>query len=58
MDQVAGREAQMEHGLIDTYDEYEFDFSPLPPPQQPPQPARRIPSLRRTRAPHGSNRAR
>ncbi|MCA1223239.1 hypothetical protein [Streptomyces sp. 8L] len=28
--QVADREAQMENGLIDSYDEYEFDFSPLP----------------------------
>ncbi|MFD9484657.1 hypothetical protein ACFWBX_11755 [Streptomyces sp. NPDC059991] len=30
MAQIADREAQMEHGLITTYDEYELDFSPVP----------------------------
>jgi hypothetical protein len=30
MVQVADREYQMEVGQIDSYDEYEFDFSPLP----------------------------
>lgn len=29
MAQVAEREAQMEHDLIATYDEYEFDFTPV-----------------------------
>lgn len=43
MDQVADREAQMEQGLIDTYDEYDFDFArpvqhPGPTPQVPPIP--------------------
>jgi hypothetical protein len=33
MTQVADREAQMEHGLIDTYDEYDFDFTPRPEPK-------------------------
>ncbi|WP_433892593.1 hypothetical protein [Streptomyces sp. CA-111067] len=32
MSQVADREYQMESRLIDTYDEYEFDFGPLNPP--------------------------
>jgi hypothetical protein len=39
MSQVADRENQIENGLIDFYDEYEFDFSPLPIPHAP---ARRI----------------
>ena len=44
MAQVAEREAQMEHGLIDAYDEYEFDFTPLAEPK--PSPTRRTPPLR------------
>ncbi|MFG2564657.1 hypothetical protein ACGFR6_04365 [Streptomyces sp. NPDC048567] len=32
MEQVADREAQMEHGLIAAYDEYELDFAPAPEP--------------------------
>ncbi|WP_326812303.1 hypothetical protein OIE62_07580 [Streptomyces scopuliridis] len=43
MAQVADREAEMEHDLIDTYDEYEFDFAARP--EQKPRPARRIPPL-------------
>jgi hypothetical protein len=35
MSQVADRENQMESGLIATYDEYEFDFGPLPEPKAP-----------------------
>ncbi|MEE4544012.1 hypothetical protein V2S66_18800 [Streptomyces sp. V4-01] len=35
MSQVADREYQMESGLIDSYDEYEFDFGPLPEPNTP-----------------------
>ncbi|MEU3188428.1 hypothetical protein ABZ707_30175 [Streptomyces sp. NPDC006923] len=33
MAQVAKRKAQMEHDLVDAYDEYEFDFTPLPGPK-------------------------
>ncbi|MBC9723751.1 hypothetical protein [Streptomyces sp. TRM68367] len=44
MAQVAEREAQLEHGLINAYDEYEFDFTPLPEPK--PGPTRRTPPLR------------
>ncbi|MFE7119836.1 hypothetical protein ACFU99_30900 [Streptomyces sp. NPDC057654] len=39
MDQVADREAQMEQGFIDTYDEYEFDYTTPVRPAQPPHPA-------------------
>ncbi|MFF5757355.1 hypothetical protein [Streptomyces longwoodensis] len=39
MAQVAEREAQMEHDLLASYDEYEFDFTPVPEPC----PAHRIP---------------
>lgn len=35
MAQVADREYQMEVGQIDSYDEYEFDFGPLPEPNTP-----------------------
>jgi hypothetical protein len=35
MSQVADRENQMENGMIDSYGEYEFDFSPLPEPNAP-----------------------
>ncbi|CAL2073642.1 protein of unknown function [Streptomyces murinus] len=33
MAQVTDREAQMEHDLITTYDEYELNFSPVPGPE-------------------------
>ncbi|MET7737309.1 hypothetical protein ABZT02_39200 [Streptomyces sp. NPDC005402] len=46
MAQIADREAQMAHGLIATYDEYELDFSPVPKPEA--NPARRAPAPRRT----------
>lgn len=41
MAQVADREAQMEHGVIDSYDEYEFTWDdPVPRWQRPsPQPS-------------------
>ncbi|KPI02866.1 hypothetical protein OK074_5016 [Actinobacteria bacterium OK074] len=39
MAQCADREAQMENGLNDSYDEYEFDFSPLPPKESSPPPS-------------------
>jgi hypothetical protein len=48
MAQVADREAQMEHGLIATYDEYEIDFSPVPNPEA--DPGRRIPPPHRSPA--------
>jgi hypothetical protein len=35
MSQVADREYQMESGLIDSYDEFQFDFGPLPEPKAP-----------------------
>ncbi|MFD4479428.1 hypothetical protein ACFWPU_25385 [Streptomyces sp. NPDC058471] len=44
MAQVADREAQMEHDLIATYDEYELDFAPVPAPD----PAHRMPPPHRT----------
>ncbi len=44
--QIAEREAQMEHDLIATYDEYELDFSPVPKPEG--TPARRTPPPHRT----------
>ncbi|WP_413100232.1 hypothetical protein [Streptomyces sp. Inha503] len=47
MAQIAEREAQMEHGLIATYDEYELDFSPVPKPEGS-TPARRTPPPHRT----------
>ncbi|MCZ4101291.1 hypothetical protein [Streptomyces sp. H39-C1] len=43
MAQVADREAQMEHDLIDTYDAYELDYTPRPDPK--PHPARPISPL-------------
>lgn len=52
MAQVAEREAQMEHDLIATYDEYELDFSPVPetsPARQTPPPHRTPASRRRSR---------
>ncbi|MEU3028079.1 hypothetical protein ACPCBC_16760 [Streptomyces incarnatus] len=53
MAQVADREAQMEHDLITTYDEYELDFSPVPGPEtdlaQRTPPAHRPASRRRSR---------
>jgi len=42
MAQLAEREAQGEHDLIATYDEYELDFSPVPDANP----------VRRTRPPH------
>lgn len=35
LSQVADREYQMESGLIDSYDEFQFDFGPLPEPKAP-----------------------
>ncbi|MFF7543408.1 hypothetical protein ACFZCU_07195 [Streptomyces canus] len=46
MAQLADREAQMEHGLIATYDEYELDFHLVPKPEA--TPARRTPPPHRT----------
>ncbi|MEV0470667.1 hypothetical protein [Streptomyces prunicolor] len=46
MAQAAEREAQMENGLISTYDEYEFDLTPIPEPR----PVLRTSPLRRTPA--------
>ncbi|MGA5200574.1 hypothetical protein [Streptomyces variegatus] len=51
MAQIADREAQMEHGLIAAYDEYELDFSPVPKPEATPArltpPSHRTPTSRR-----------
>ncbi|GAA3196491.1 hypothetical protein GCM10017688_64640 [Streptomyces ramulosus] len=49
MVQVAEREAQMEHDLISTYDEYEFDFTPVaePAPSVRTSPPHRPPASRR-----------
>ncbi|MGC0342727.1 hypothetical protein [Streptomyces sp. SLBN-8D4] len=46
MAQIADHEAQMEHGLINAYDEYELAFSPVPKPEA--TPARRTPPPHRT----------
>ncbi|MFI0776188.1 hypothetical protein [Streptomyces sp. NPDC021212] len=46
MTQIAEREAQMEHDLIATYDEYELDFHTVPTPEG--TPARRTPPPHRT----------
>ncbi|WP_159058744.1 hypothetical protein [Streptomyces caeruleatus] len=54
MAQVADREAQMEHGLIAAYDEYELDFSPVPKPEATPD--RRMPPPHRTPASHRRSR--
>ncbi|MEU9280282.1 hypothetical protein [Streptomyces sp. NPDC048341] len=56
MAQIADREAQMEHGLIATYDEYELDFSPVPKPET--TPARRTPPPPRTPASRRRSRGR
>ncbi|GGW04309.1 hypothetical protein GCM10010264_20910 [Streptomyces globisporus] len=48
MEQVADREAQLERGLIPTYDKYELDFSPVPTPDA--DPGRRIPPPSRSPA--------
>ncbi|MFG2471545.1 hypothetical protein ACGFXB_39715 [Streptomyces canus] len=56
MAQIADREAHIEHGLIDTYDEYELDFSPVPKPEA--TPARRTPAPRRTRSSRRRSRGR
>ncbi|MFE5097559.1 hypothetical protein ACFRCI_46655 [Streptomyces sp. NPDC056638] len=56
MDQFTDREAQMEQGLLDTYDEYEFDFAPLS--VQQPHPARQLPPARPGSASRGSVRGR
>ncbi|KOT79110.1 hypothetical protein ADK70_31860 [Streptomyces rimosus subsp. pseudoverticillatus] len=45
MNQVADREAQIEQGLIDTYDDYEFDFTSPARPAQQPRPARQSPPI-------------
>jgi hypothetical protein len=55
MAQLADREAQMEHGLIATYDEYELDFHPVPKPEA--TPARRTPPPHRTPTSRGRSRA-
>ncbi|MFF3976554.1 hypothetical protein [Streptomyces sp. NPDC001828] len=54
MAQVADREAQMEHGLIAAYDEYELDFTPVPEPN----PAHRTPPPHRTPTSRGRSRGR
>ncbi|WP_019070576.1 hypothetical protein [Streptomyces hokutonensis] len=46
MAQAAEREAQMENGLISTYEEFEFDLTPIPEPR----PVLRTPALHRTPA--------
>ncbi|MDX2906789.1 hypothetical protein PV464_43500, partial [Streptomyces scabiei] len=56
MTQIAEREAQMEHGLITAYGEYELDFSPVPKPEA--DPARQIPPPHRTPASPRRNRGR
>ncbi|MEI5603575.1 hypothetical protein [Streptomyces brasiliscabiei] len=56
MTQITEREAQMEHGLITAYDEYELDFSPVP--KQEADPARQIPPPHRTPASPRRNRGR
>jgi hypothetical protein len=43
MAQVAERDAQMEHDLIDNYDEYDLGFSARPEPR--PRPTRRTPPV-------------
>ncbi|MFJ4572076.1 hypothetical protein ACIP4W_11690 [Streptomyces sp. NPDC088846] len=57
MDQFTDREAQMEQGLLDTYDEYDFDFS-SPLSAQHPHPARQLPLVRPGSASRGSVRGR
>ncbi|MGW6454385.1 hypothetical protein ACWF94_00400 [Streptomyces sp. NPDC055078] len=54
MAQVAEREAQMEHDLIATYDEYELDFAPVPEPE----PTHRTPPLHRQPPSRTRNRGR
>ncbi|MDV9194390.1 hypothetical protein [Streptomyces sp. Wh19] len=54
MAQFTDREAQMEQGLLDAYDEYDFDFGPSRLSVQPPRPAHRLPSFRPGSAPRGS----
>ncbi|RAJ62037.1 hypothetical protein K388_02723 [Streptomyces sp. KhCrAH-43] len=52
MEQVADREAQMEHGLIAAYNEYELDFGPAPEPNRAPcapPPPHTVASPRRSR---------
>ncbi|MFE6548282.1 hypothetical protein ACFVHS_07755 [Streptomyces sp. NPDC057746] len=56
MAQIAEREAQMEHDLIATYDEYELDFSPVPKPEA--DPAHRLPPPHRSPASRRRNRGR
>ncbi|MEU6230305.1 hypothetical protein [Streptomyces sp. NPDC047042] len=56
MAQVADREAQMEHGLIAAYDEYELDLSPVPKPEA--DPARRMSPPRHAPASRRRNRGR
>ncbi|MFD6624776.1 hypothetical protein [Streptomyces diastaticus] len=54
MAQVAAREAQIEHDLINAADTYEFDFSPVPKPEadlaRQTDPRHRPPSRRRSRS--------
>ncbi|MFJ8676322.1 hypothetical protein [Streptomyces sp. NPDC093589] len=57
MAQAADREAQMEHGLIDTHDEYDFDYSPDRTTQQS-HPARQTPPLPLSPDPRRSGRCR
>ncbi|MBT2527532.1 hypothetical protein J7E91_19410 [Streptomyces sp. ISL-99] len=56
MAQVTDREAQLEHDLIATYDEYELDFSPVPKPEA--DSGRRIPPPRRSPASRRRSRGR
>lgn len=58
MDQFTDREAQMEQGLLDTYDEYAFDFGSSRLSVQHPHPARQLPPVRPGSASRGSVRGR
>ncbi|MFF8918291.1 hypothetical protein ACF08M_34590 [Streptomyces sp. NPDC015032] len=58
MDQFTDRETQMEQGLLDAYDEYDFDFGPSRLSVQPPRPARQLPPTRPGSISRGSIRGR
>lgn len=51
MEQVAGREAQLENGLVATYNDYELDFKQVPQPEVGPGPGTALPL--RSSAPAG-----
>lgn len=56
MEQVADREAHLEHGLVATYNEYELDFKQVPKPEVGPGPRTALPL--RSSAPHRRSRGR